>query len=212
MRKKYSDPVPDEPTGRPQRPQLSKNMMDDIREAVEVMRKGGVILYPTDTVWGIGCDATNAEAVARVYEIKQRQDTKAMLVLVDSDQRIQRYVGEVPNVAWDLIEYATKPLTIIFDGAKNLPANLVSDDGSLGMRVTREGYSNELCYRMGKPIVSTSANFTGEPAARCFDELSEELIAKVDYVCRSRRHEKPTAKPSSIIKLAANGEINIIRE
>lgn len=204
--------IPENPAFREECPPLPKSWQEDIRDAVEVMRKGGVILYPTDTVWGIGCDATNEEAVRRVYEIKRREDTKAMLVLVDSDNRISRYIREVPNVAWDVIELASKPLTIIFEGAKNLPANLVGADGSLGIRVTREPFSRQLCFRMGRPVVSTSANFSGEPAARCFDEISEELKAAVDYVCRSRRNEKSKGKPSGIIRLGSKGEVKIIRE
>lgn len=206
----YND-IPEEPK-RDQRPNLPKAWQEDIRRAVEVMRQGGVILYPTDTVWGIGCDATNAEAVKKVYEIKRREDTKAMLVLVDGDNRIQRYIQDVPNVAWDLIDCADKPMTIIFDGAKNLPENLIGEDGSLGIRVTKEPFSQQLCFRMARPVVSTSANFSGEPAARCFDEISEELKQLVDYVCTSRRNEKPAGKPSSIIKLGAGGVVKIIRE
>ena len=138
---------------------------EDIKRAVEVMRKGGVILYPTDTVWGIGCDATNAEAVKKVYEIKRRDDSKALICLVDSDARLQRYVRDVPNVAWDLMELATKPTTVILDNAVNLAPNLIAEDGSIAMRITREEFSKELCFRMQKPIVSTSANISGEPAA-----------------------------------------------
>lgn len=208
--KRYNE-KPEELPRREQRPNLPKAWQEDIRKAVEVMKQGGVILYPTDTVWGIGCDATNAEAVKKVYEIKRREDTKAMLVLVDSDNRIQRYIQDVPNVAWDLLDCADKPMTIIFDGAKNLPENLISEDGSLGIRVTKEQFSQQLCFRMGRPIVSTSANFSGEPSARCFDEISEELKSLVDYVCTSRRNDRPVAKPSSIIKLGAGGVVKIIR-
>ncbi|MCF0160023.1 MAG: threonylcarbamoyl-AMP synthase [Bacteroidaceae bacterium] len=190
---------------------MTKAWQQDINNAVEVLRKGGVILYPTDTVWGIGCDATNEEAVRKVYEIKRREDNKAMLVLVDSENRIQRYISQVPNVAWDVIELATNPLTVIFNGAKNLPANLVGEDGTLGIRVTREPFSQQLCYRFSRPIVSTSANFSGEPSARCFDEISEELKGMVDYVCTSRRNEQ-NGKPSSIIKLGPSGEVEVIRK
>ena len=128
---------------------------DDIKQAVEVMRKGGVILYPTDTVWGIGCDATNAEAVSRVYEIKKRSDSKAMICLVDSDARLQRYVRNVPNVAWDLLDCVDKPTTVILDGAVNLAPNLIAEDGSVALRITGEAFSKELCYRFQKPVVST---------------------------------------------------------
>ena len=188
------------------------NREDDIKKAVEVMRKGGVILYPTDTVWGIGCDATNAEAVARIYKIKQRDDSKAMICLVDSDARIQRYVRNVPEVAWDLMEYATKPTTVILDGAANLAPNLVAEDGSIAVRITREDFSKTLCYRMQKPIVSTSANISGEPTAQNYRDISEEIINAVDYVCFARRQEHEPHTPSSIIKLGADGEVRIIRK
>ena len=137
-----------------------KDIAEDIRQAVETLRRGGLILYPTDTIWGIGCDASNADAVRRVYELKQRDDSKALICLVDSAGRMQRYLRHVPDVAWDLIEYAEKPLTLILDGAVNLAPNLIAADGSIGIRVTREAISHELCYRFQKPIVSTSANFT----------------------------------------------------
>lgn len=184
---------------------------DDIKKAVEVMKKGGVILYPTDTVWGIGCDATNADAVAKVYAIKHRDDSKALISLVDSDARIQRYVRNVPEVAWDLLELAEKPTTVILDNAVNLAPNLIAEDGSIAMRITRESFSKELCYRFQKPIVSTSANISGEPAAQNYCDISEELINAVDYVCWSRRQEHKPHTPSSIIKLSENGEVKIIR-
>ncbi len=184
----------------------------DIKNAVEVMKKGGVILYPTDTVWGIGCDATNAEAVAKVYAIKHRDDSKALICLVDSEGRLQRYVRDVPNVAWDIFELATKPTTIILDGAVNLAPNLIASDGSIAMRITQEPFSKELCYRFQKPIVSTSANISGEPAAQNYCDISEELLQAVDYVCFSRRQEHKPHTPSSIIKLTAKGEVTIIRK
>lgn len=176
------------------------------------MRRGGVILYPTDTIWGIGCDATNAEAVRRVYQLKQREDSKAMICLVDSEARLQRYVRNVPDVAWDLMELATSPITVIFDDASGLAPNLIAEDGSIAMRITREPFSKELCYRFQKPIVSTSANISGEPAAQNFRDISPELVEAVDYVCWSRRQEHQPHKPSSIIKISANGEFKIIRQ
>ena len=181
---------------------------DDIRKAVETMRNGGVILYPTDTVWGIGCDATNAEAVEKVYRIKHRDDSKALICLVDSDTRLQRYVRNVPEVAWDLLELAETPTTVILDNAVNLAPNLIAADGTIAMRITREPFSKELCYRFQKPVVSTSANISGEPAAQNYRDISEELLAAVDYVCFSRRQEH---KPHNIIKLSENGEVRIIR-
>ncbi len=186
-------------------------VQEDIQNAVKTMRNGGVILYPTDTVWGIGCDATNPDAVAKVYKIKKRDDSKALICLVDSDDRLQRYVRNVPEVAWDLLELADKPTTVILDNAVNLAPNLVADDGSIAMRITKENFSRELCFRFQKPIVSTSANISGEPAAQNYRDISEELLNAVDYVCWTRRQEHKPHKPSSIIKLSENGEVKIIR-
>ena len=188
------------------------NTKEDIKKAVEVMRKGGVILYPTDTVWAIGCDATNAEAVKRVYEIKRRDDSKALICLVDSDARLQRYVRNVPNVAWDLLNLNTKPTTVILDNAVNLAPNLVAQDGTIAMRITKEEFSKELCFRMQKPIVSTSANISGEPAAQNYCDISQEILDAVDYVCWTRRQEHKPHTPSSIIKLDRNGVVSIIRK
>ena len=176
------------------------------------MREGGVILYPTDTVWGIGCDATNEDAVRRVYEIKQRQDSKAMLVLVDSSVKVDFYVRDVPEVAWDLIDLADKPLTIIYSGARNLAANLLAEDGSAGIRVTNEEFSKSLCQQFRKAIVSTSANISGQPSPKNFSEISEEVKSAVDYIVGYRQEEMSNPKPSSIIKLGKGGVIKIIRE
>ena len=192
------------------------NRKEDIQRAVEVMRKGGVILYPTDTVWGIGCDATNAEAVKRVYEIKQRDDSKALICLVDSDARMQRYIRNVPDVAWQLIDSLqdadAKPTTLILDGAINLADNLIAEDGSIGIRITNEPFSKELCYRFQKAIVSTSANISGEPAAQNYCDIDPRILEAVDYVCWSRRQEHKPHTPSSIIRLKENGEVTIIRK
>ena len=197
---------------------------EDIKKAVEVLRKGGVILYPTDTVWGIGCDATNAEAVKRVYEIKQRDDSKALICLVDSDARMQRYFRNVPDVAWQLIDslkgpdgetlgvVSGKPTTIILDGAINLAPNLIAEDGSLGIRITNEPFSKELCYRFQKALVSTSANISGEPAAQNYCDIDPRISEQVDYVCWSRRQEHKPHTPSSIIRLRQDGEVTIIRK
>ena len=190
---------------------------DDIKQAVECMRKGGVILYPTDTVWGIGCDATNAQAVKRVYEIKQREDSKALICLVDSDARMQRYFRNVPEVAWQLIDSLkeapdAKPTTLILDGAINLAPNLIAEDGSLGIRITNEPFSKELCFRFQKAIVSTSANISGEPAAQNYCDIDPRILEAVDYVCWTRRQEHKPHTPSSIIKLKENGEVTVIRK
>lgn len=185
---------------------------EDIKNAVKVLREGGVILYPTDTVWGIGCDATNAKAVAKVYDIKHRDDSKALICLVDSDARLQRYVRNVPAVAWELLDAAIKPTTVILDDATNLAPNLIAEDGSIALRITREAFSHELCYRFQKAIVSTSANISGEPAAQNYRDISEEILNSVDYVCWSRRQEHKPHTPSSIIRLKPDGEVTIIRK
>ena len=190
---------------------LLASYREDISKAVEVMNAGGVILYPTDTVWGIGCDATNAEAVRRVFEIKRRNDAKSLICLIDSDAKLQFYLNEVPDVAWELLDVADKPLTIIFDGARNLAPDVISDDGSVGLRVTRELFSKQLCFRMKRAIVSTSANISGKPAPQCFSEISDEILSAVDYVCTSRRDETRKCQPSGIIKLGIGGEVKIIR-
>ena len=187
------------------------NQQEDIKKAVEVMRNGGVILYPTDTVWGIGCDATNPEAVAKVYKIKQRDDSKALICLVDSEARLQRYVRDVPEVAWQVMELATQPTTVILDNATSLAENLTAEDGSIAMRITQEPFSKELCYRFQKPVVSTSANISGQPAAQNYKDISEELLNAVDYVCYNRRQEKKPHTPSKIIRIRRNGEVEIIR-
>ena len=174
---------------------------EDIQNAVNVMRQGGVILYPTDTVWGIGCDATNEEAVAKVFKIKQRDDSKALI-----------YVRNVPEVAWQVMEYATKPTTVILDNAVNLAPNLIAEDGSIAMRITHEPFSKELCYRFQKPIVSTSVNISGMPPAQNYADIAPELLEAADYVCFSRRQEHKPHTPSCIIKIKEDGEITFIRK
>lgn len=191
---------------------MNKNIIEEAKLACAVLKQGGVILYPTDTVWGIGCDATNPEAVKRVYEIKKRADNKAMLVLVDNEAKVDYYVKEVPSVAWDLIELTTKPLTIIYDGARYLADNLIGEDGTIGIRVTQEEFSKQLCFHYRKAIVSTSANISGEPTPVTFSEISDEIKQAVDYVVNHRQKDTNRPKPSSIIKLGAKGEVKIIRE
>lgn len=191
---------------------LTKEQLQDISEAVSVVKRGGVILYPTDTIWGIGCDATNPEAVARVYAIKQRIDSKALICLLGSDASLNLYVDNVPEVAYDLIEFATRPLTIIYDNARNLAPGLLAEDGSVGIRVTKEEFSQTLCMRCKRALVSTSANISGQPSPASFKDIAPELLEAVDYVCTSRRDEKPQARPSSIMKLSSTNEIKIIRE
>lgn len=184
---------------------------DDITNALNALKAGGVILYPTDTIWGIGCDATNAEAVKKIFEIKQRADSKSMLALVDGISMLERYVYEMPDVAYQLIEAATTPITIIYDHAINLAPNLIANDGSVGLRVTDEPFSKQLCRQFRRPIVSTSANISGKPAPKSFAEIANEIKEKVDYVVTYRQDETINCKPSNIIRLKVNGEISIIR-
>lgn len=187
-------------------------MQDDIRKACEIMKNGGIILYPTDTIWGIGCDATNEEAVNRIYELKQRDDSKSMLVLLDNPAKLQTYVQEVPDIAWDLIELTDKPLTIIYEGAKNLASNLIASDGTIGIRITAETFSRELCRQFRKPIVSTSANISGENPPGRFSQISPAIKTGVGYVVTYGQKGQQEAKPSGIVKLGRNGSIHIIRK
>ena len=188
-----------------------KVFSDDIRIAVDVLRKGGIILYPTDTIWGIGCDATNEEAVKKIYELKKRADSKSMLVLVDSEAALERTVNDIPEVAWDLIDSAVTPLTIIYDNPMNVAPSLPAEDGSLGVRITKERFSSELCRRLRRPIVSTSANISGVKSKGRFCDIPEEIIEGVDYVVAYGRENNREISPSNIIKLSKGGVIQIIR-
>ena len=183
----------------------------DISNCLKVLQEGGVILYPTDTVWGLGCDATNAKAVEKLYQLKKRSDAKSMLVLVDCAGRIQNYIAEMPDIAWDLIEVSNKPLTIIYPNAKNLAHNLLAEDKSVGIRVTNESFSHQLCARFRKPIVSTSAYISGQPTPLFFEEVTDEIKTACDYVVQFRQTDKEKKEPSNIIKLNADGSIQIIR-
>jgi L-threonylcarbamoyladenylate synthase len=186
-------------------------MNDDIQEALKVLQAGGIILYPTDTIWGIGCDATDEKAVHKVYELKKRIDNKAMLVLTDSSAKLNTYVTDIPDIAWDLIEVADKPLTIIYPRARNLAKNLLADDGSVGIRITNEAFSHALCERFRKPLVSTSANISGSPSPKNFSEVSDEVKNGVDYIVKYRQEDKSQSKPSGIVKLGDGGLIKVIR-
>jgi L-threonylcarbamoyladenylate synthase len=187
-------------------------MHDDLKKAVETLKAGGIILYPTDTIWGIGCDATNQEAVKRIYEIKKREDSKSMLILMENPALLERYVDDVPDVAWDLVEITTTPLTVIYPGAKNLAKNLIAEDGSIGIRFTKEQFTSQLLQRFRRPMVSTSANVSGEKSPAFFDDISEEIKNKMDYIVQYRQDDHTPAKPSSIIKLGPGGKIDIIRK
>lgn len=184
---------------------------EDIKAAVACLKNGGIILYPTDTIWGIGCDATNAEAVKKIYDLKRRAESKSMLVLVDGEAMLERTVDDIPDVAWQLIEAAVNPLTIIYDHPKGMAPNLLASDGSLGIRVTNERYSNELCRRLRRPVVSTSANVSGAKAPAVFAEISDVIKEGVDYVAEYRREDEGQASPSNIIKVSGGGLIKVIR-
>lgn len=184
---------------------------EDIREAAECMKRGGIILYPTDTVWGIGCDATNAGAVQKIYKLKQRDERKSMLALVDGEAMLDRYVRDVPEVAWQLTEAAVEPLTVIYDHPEGVASNLVAEDGSLGVRISQERYSSGLCRRLRRPVVSTSANVSGTPAPRTYSEIPDCIKEGVDYVAFYRRDDNTPARPSNIIKVSDGGVVKIIR-
>ena len=187
-----------------------KYNIEDIKQAVETMKNGGVILYPTDTIWGIGCDATNENAIEKIYKIKHRNEDKTMLVLLDAPGKLQGY-ADVPNTAWDFIEYATRPTTIIYPNAKNIAKQLIAEDGSIGIRITNEPFSRDLCQRLKHPIVSTSANISGEKSAAFFDEISDEIKTEVDYMVKYRQKDKTKHQPSVIIKIDEKDNIKIIR-
>ena len=195
---------------------------EDLQAALRVLRSGGIIVYPTDTVWGIGCDATNEEAVHRIYALKQREDSKSMLVLLDSPAKLPYYVGEVPETAWALLEATEndandandgmmKPLTLIYPHARNMAPNLIAENGSIGIRITKEPFSKALCAQLKHPIVSTSANISGHPTAHFYAEIEQAILDGADYVCRFRREDDCPAEPSSIIQLLADGSFKILR-
>lgn len=181
------------------------------REALRILEDGGLILYPTDTVWGIGCDATNPDAVARIYSLKQRADSKSMLVIVDSVESLAKWVETIPEKAIDSIRHSDSPLTIIYDSPRNIAPNLLASDGSLGIRITSDPYSRELCRHFGKPIVSTSANISGSPTPAVFAEISQEIKEAVDYTAPLRRDETAPRRPSGILKITNDNSITIIR-
>ncbi|MDR3226148.1 MAG: threonylcarbamoyl-AMP synthase [Prevotellaceae bacterium] len=187
-------------------------MKNEIKKAVEILKNGGIILYPTDTVWGIGCDATNAAAVEKIYKLKQRNDSKSMLVLVDNADRISRYVKQIPNIASDLIELTTTPLTIIYPQAVNLAPNLIADDKTIGIRVVNHQFCQQLIFALNRPIVSTSANISGEKAPKKFNDVSDEIRNNVDFVVKSIFEGNATNKPSAIIKLGLKNEVEVIRK
>lgn len=184
---------------------------DDIKNALKVLRAGGVILYPTDTVWGLGCDATNAEAVRKVYAIKNREDSKSLIILVNSVDMLSRYVYNPPDVALQMAELTDRPLTIVYDRGRSLAEGVTSTDGSVGVRLCNDPFCDDLIMALRKPLVSTSANISGEDAPVLFDEISEEIKAAVDYVCLWRQDDRSRAKASSVIRVSGNGVVKILR-
>ncbi len=186
-------------------------MQTEINNCLNVLKKGGIILYPSDTVWGIGCDATNFEAVQKIFELKKRIDSKAMICLVHDFKMLNQYIEDVPEVIYDVIKYAVTPTTIIYDRPLHVAENLIADDNSLAIRVVREGFVNKLIRKFKKPIVSTSANLSGKAAPNNFQEINKAILEGVDYVVNLNR-ENTTAKPSSIIKITTSGSVKIIRK
>jgi L-threonylcarbamoyladenylate synthase len=191
---------------------LTKLQEQEIQNTIEVLKKGGVILYPTDTIWGLGCDATNDEAIDRIFKIKKREESKSMIVLLDSENKLAKYVKDVPEQAWNLIEFSTRPLTIIYDCGLNLSKKVIADNGSIAIRITRDPFCNQLIYKYGKPIVSTSANLSGEKSPEFFGDINPEVLNAVDYVVNLRQNEKSGNKPSVIMQLGSKGQIKIIRK
>jgi L-threonylcarbamoyladenylate synthase len=186
-------------------------MKNEVEKALEVVKAGGIILYPTDTIWGIGCDATNEEAVQKVMALKGRSASKSLIVLVENDTKLPSYVREIPDVAYDLIEYAENPLTIVYSNAKNLAPGVINEDGSVGIRVVKHNFCQQLIQRFRLPIVSTSANISGEPAPKNFSEVSQEIIDGVDYVVNLEQEVSEEKTPSTIMKLSPDGLFTFIR-
>ena len=191
---------------------MDSALNNDLTNCLDALKRGGVIIYPTDTVWGIGCDATNSKAVKRIYEIKRRADSKALITLVDSVAALERVVDEVPEVGYQLVEVAVDPLTVVYDRGIGVAPELLAEDGSIGVRITSEEFSRELCRRFRRPIVSTSVNVSGEPSPKSFDEITPELLSAADYVCESGRDKPWASKPSTVIKLSAGGVVEILRK
>lgn len=186
-------------------------MTQEVLNAFEIIQKGGIILYPTDTVWGIGCDATNPEAVAKIYALKKRAESQSMIVLMNGDRMLHHVFREIPDVAWEIIECADKPTTLILDNPINVAPNLIAADKSLGIRLVKEPFCFKLLERMKKPLVSTSANISGQPTPKSFKEISPEIIKGVDYVV-NLHHEKIAENPSAIIKLTNDLRVKVIRK
>lgn len=187
------------------------NINTEIHHAFEVIKNGGIILYPTDTVWGIGCDATNEEAIKKIFALKQREESKSMIVLVNGERMMHQVFNEIPEVAWQILDFAEKPTTLILDKPKNVAKNLISEDNSLAVRMVNEPFCFKLMERMKKPLVSTSANISGMFTPKTFKEISPEIIKGVDYVV-NLHHDKVCKNPSTIIKLGLDSQVKVIRK
>lgn len=187
-------------------------MEAEIKEAVDILQEGGIILYPTDTIWGLGCDATNTDACKEIYQLKEREDSKSLIILVSDIDMLAKYIKEIPEIALNLIEVSDKPLTIIYPGATGLAENIIAEDDSIAIRIPAHEFCKELIRKFGKPIVSTSANISGEPAPTCFEEISGEIMDQVDWIADPIYEQGATGKASSIIKVGLSSEIKIIRE
>ncbi len=186
-------------------------LREEVTRALKVLQEGGIILYPTDTIWGIGCDATNTEAIKKIYQLKQRDEAKSMIILLDTDHKLESYIQEVPSIAYDLIEYAENPLTLVMPGAKNVSPALISDDGSLGIRVVKHDFCQQLIQRLCKPLVSTSANISGESSPQNFGQVAQEIIEGVDYVVDLEQYDNERKNPSTIMRLQPDGRFEFIR-
>jgi L-threonylcarbamoyladenylate synthase len=192
---------------------IENKIQEEIANAIDVLRKGGTILYPTDTVWGLGCDATNEEAVSKVFKIKKREEAKSLIILLDEDIKLNKYVRDVPEMAWDLIELSDTPLTIIYSEPYNLAKNVINiEDNTVGIRIVKEEFCRQLIRKFNKPLVSTSANISGGSTPSFFKDISPEIISSVDYVVNLRQQENTSSKPSSIIKIGKRGEVQVIRK
>jgi L-threonylcarbamoyladenylate synthase len=187
------------------------DLNNDIRNSLEVLRKGGTLLYPTDTVWGLGCDATNYQAVDKIYKIKSRYESKSLIILVNNFESLSNYVKKIPDITFDLLESINSPVTIIYSNAQNLPPNIIAKDGTIGIRVVKEKFCSELISQFGRPIVSTSANISGEPTPALFSHISEEIKDSVDYIVHYKQGVYTHARTSTIIRLYENGHYNMIR-
>ncbi|MEO8794737.1 MAG: L-threonylcarbamoyladenylate synthase [Daejeonella sp.] len=187
-------------------------LRDEVEKALKVLKEGGIILYPTDTIWGIGCDATNEEAVAKIFKIKGREESKSMIVLLDTDNKLASYVNNIPEMAYDLIEYAENPLTIIYSGAKNLAKNAIAADGTIAIRIAKNDFCQQLIQRFRKPIISTSANISGQPSPATFDEIADEIKESVNYIVDWEQEKTAPKKPSTIMKLEPDGRFQFIRK